>query len=465
MNNKIRELLPPLFYICDLIDDTPIGPKKDGMAMREVLKIDLMRYAMYLSSSDGTVRPEEAELINQFYENHLSPNQITRFIKENNIYSKEFENKVPLSLQICVAMDQYLADNGHSEPGKNSCTEVLLEAYENVGKEILACDERVSPEEMSDYDIYHNTLNKYIQENLLEKGGNSTSKMETGSTGMGTPESKSKTAHGEETIKDLLDELNSLTGLEQVKKEVKSIINLLQVRKIREERGFSPKPISMHLVFTGNPGTGKTTVARLLAKIYAKLGVLTTGQLIEVDRSGLVGGYVGQTALKVQEAIKSAIGGILFIDEAYSLTSNRDSNDYGQEAVSTLLKGMEDNRDNLIVIVAGYTNLMKGFLSSNPGLRARFNKFIHFPDYSPEEMKDIFAGMCLSEGFHVSEETLGHIQSKFEKSYSERNESFANGREVRNLFEKAQVNQANRLSLQEDISDDDLLELTIEDID
>ena len=186
-----------------------------------------------------------------------------------------------------------------------------------------------------------------------------------------TDESESK-----EPEKSGMEELHELIGLKTIKHDVEEMVGLAKVRKMREEKGMKQVPVSLHLVFSGNPGTGKTTVARILAKLYKEIGILSTGQLIETDRSGLVAGYVGQTAIKTSQKIEEAMGGVLFIDEAYAL--NQEGENFGQEAIDTILKAMEDHRDKFIVIVAGYTDLMKSFVESNPGLRSRFNKFFEF---------------------------------------------------------------------------------------
>ncbi len=260
-------------------------------------------------------------------------------------------------------------------------------------------------------------------------------------------------------LDELMAELDGLVGLESVKKDVKSTMNLIKVRKLRQEAGLPVPPMSMHMVFLGNPGTGKTTVARLVGGLYAAIGALRKGQLVEVDRSGLVAGYVGQTAIKTKEVIDSALGGVLFIDEAYSLSSGGE-NDFGREAIETLLKAMEDHRDELVVIVAGYTQPMKRFLESNPGLESRFNKYIDFPDYTGEELNEIFQGLCRKNGYELDEEAAAYAEEFFTGLYENRDENFGNGRDVRNCFEDMVLRQANRVAALASPTKEDLAAFT-----
>ncbi|NLC73262.1 MAG: AAA family ATPase [Ruminococcaceae bacterium] len=258
------------------------------------------------------------------------------------------------------------------------------------------------------------------------------------------------------SFEELMAELEGLVGLKTVKRDVKSLLNLVKVHELRKAAELPTAPMSLHMVFLGNPGTGKTTVARMLGKLYAAIGVLRTGQLIEVDRSGLVAGFVGQTALKTQEVIKSALGGVLFIDEAYSLSLGGE-NDFGREAIETLLKAMEDNRHDLVVIVAGYDEPMENFINSNPGLQSRFGRKIYFPDYNGEQLKAMFDIMCKKNGYVLDENAEKEAKELFCRLYDERGDNFGNGRDVRNIFERMIITHSNRMAGIENPSKEELM--------
>ena len=269
----------------------------------------------------------------------------------------------------------------------------------------------------------------------------------------------------QQRVEELLKELDALVGLENIKKSVKSLINYVKIRKLREENELPNPPLSLHMVFMGNPGTGKTTVARILSELYRAIGVLTKGQLVEVDRSGLVAGFVGQTAIKTSEAVKSALGGILFIDEAYSLAPDVGSgNDFGHEAIETLLKLMEDHRDDLIIIVAGYSRQMERFIASNPGFESRFNRYFEFEDYNGEELNEIFSLMCANSEYVLDNDAKNYALEYFEKLYDLRDNNFGNARYARNFFENIVTVHSDRVSALNDHTRDSLTIVLREDL-
>ncbi len=267
-----------------------------------------------------------------------------------------------------------------------------------------------------------------------------------------------------ENLEDLKKELEEYIGLDSIKKQISDMIDFLQVNQLRKARGLPESSLSLHMVFSGNPGTGKTTIARLIGRVYRALGVLEKGQLVEVDRSDLVAGYIGQTAIKTQEVISKAIGGVLFIDGAYAPTANVSGSDFGQEAVNTLLKAMEDHWKDLMVIVAGYTDKMQDFLHSNPGLLSRFNTFLDFPDYTDEELAKIYLMNCKKGGYTLDSSALPVLASMLSRMRAS-HVPFGNGRDVRNFFQRCIMAQSVRLARSgSGGSKDDLMMLTSEDL-
>lgn len=277
------------------------------------------------------------------------------------------------------------------------------------------------------------------------------------------PDNEPEPIPEKEDIEALKAELNELIGLAGVKREVNNLINMVTVHNLRKESGLKTVDMSLHMVFSGNPGTGKTMIARLMARIYRSLGVLSKGQLVEVDRSGLVAGYVGQTATKTSEVVKKALGGVLFIDEAYTLTSGKGENDFGQEAVDTLLKAMEDQREDLVVIVAGYDGLMDKFIHSNPGLESRFNRYLHFDDYTIDEMMAILELQLKKGQYTLTDGARAAVRDYIELANTG-SIAFGNARGVRNIFERLLIAQSNRLATLESPTKEALMEITEADV-
>ena len=267
------------------------------------------------------------------------------------------------------------------------------------------------------------------------------------------------------TLQELLNELNTLVGLETVKAKVNDLIAYQKVQKLRRENNLHSSKNTLHLAFTGNPGTGKTTVARIVGRIYKQIGLLSKGHFIEVSRTDLIAGYQGQTALKVKKVIEKAKGGVLFIDEAYSITENDHSDSYGRECLTELTKALEDYRDDLVVIVAGYTEPMEDFFKSNPGLKSRFNTFIEFPDYTAEQLENILLSLCQKNDYVLDNNVHIVIRKFFEESITKKDKNFSNGRLVRNIYDDLVMNHARRVVSIENPTKEDLSKIIKSDFD
>jgi stage V sporulation protein K len=278
-------------------------------------------------------------------------------------------------------------------------------------------------------------------------------KSESNST---TPTSTSK-----RSIDDILDDIEALIGLSSIKQEIKSLINFIKVNQLRVDRGLPAVNVSLHSVFYGPPGTGKTTIARLMAEAFKELGLLNKGHLVEVDRSKLVAGYVGQTAIKTKQLLDEALDGVLFIDEAYTLSSG---DDYGKEAIDTMLKFMEDHRDRFVVVVAGYEDRMTAFINSNPGLKSRFNKYFFFPHYNGSELLDIFLLFSKKNKFNITDDAKHELLKMINDAIFSEGDQFGNARFVRNLYERIVQNQFTRISSLLDVTDEHLSEITLSDV-
>lgn len=445
--------IPEIFLLSRLLS-------QNDTTLHRKLLVDIYRFASITAKADNTVTNEEAEWLSNIMKLQGSGNQ--EFVPEEK---EEEQFDTPAYVPNIPNMDPLFAEAARwvvaNQDGTTSRLQRQFEiGYNRAGKlsDQLEAAGIVGPNKGPNGREVLITNTAQLEQLLVRLLGDNYANPNGSASSQGASVSPSKPKA--QNPAKMLDEL---IGLGSVKKEVETLSNFIKIQQTRAAKGLKTSAVSYHCVFTGNPGTGKTTVARILAKIYKNLGVVSKGHLVETDRAGLVAEYVGQTAVKTNKIIDSALDGVLFIDEAYSLIGGGES-DYGKEAIATLLKRMEDNRDRLIVILAGYTKNMKDFIDSNPGLQSRFNRYIEFPDYSADELLQIFEANMKKYEYHFGEGAKEHLQQYFANEVANKDANFGNGRLVRNVFEKTLERQANRLAHEVNLSTDKLSQIEIEDL-
>ena len=433
------------------------APSDTGLRPQDLLssfRYSMLTLAIYIADADHNIDEAERSVIETYLGSCPSVPQM-KTLKQRERLEETILLSVPLVLQ-CASN----ADKGYLIPQdlyKEQKAQILADTFIMFARAVLAVHKNENDEAVFRLTGYEALLEEYLK-----------------NEGAYVPVSKRlfcpETTAAQEASADpeklaaVLEELNSMVGLQGVKNEINGLVNLIKVQKMRQERGIKAVDVSKHMVFTGNPGTGKTTVARIVAQIYQYMGILSKGTLVETDRAGLVKGYMGQTAARVKEVVQEAMGGVLFIDEAYSLIVDKSEGDYGQEAVDSLLKEMEDHRDDLVVIVAGYPDLMEEFLDSNPGLRSRFNKFIDFEDYTVEEEIAILIGMASKKEYMLDKAALEYAKTYFEERITQKAKEYANARDVRNFLEQAISHHATRVVNLQNVTAADLQIIRMEDV-